>query len=182
MSVYGVIGRWIKSSHWTQWAISRSSQCSMTGLVYNGWYVLSVCEIVYPYIGNVLFNGALNTFYLQLYGAGHMVKDYSARKEACSHHYIGYSFWLAARVLLYAPSHRQDSTYTTAFVTPVMEHWLEKEIAQLVHHKGSIQQPIAPWVDTVPRSYISLIFILALGLERWEKNPNINPDQTVRCC
>ena len=24
---------------------------------------------------------------------------------------MGYSFWLAARVLLYAPSHRQDSTY-----------------------------------------------------------------------
>ena len=25
--------------------------------------------------------------------------------------YMGYSFWLAVRVLLYAPSHRQDSTY-----------------------------------------------------------------------
>ena len=29
-------------------------------------------------------------------------------------------------------------THTTAFVTPVMEHWLEQEIAQLVHHEGSI--------------------------------------------
>ena len=27
--------------------------------------------------GNVLFNDALNTFYLWLYGAGHMVKDHS---------------------------------------------------------------------------------------------------------
>ena len=27
--------------------------------------------------GNVLFNDALNTFYLRLYGVGHMVKDYS---------------------------------------------------------------------------------------------------------
>ena len=27
--------------------------------------------------GNVLFNDALNTFYLQLYGVGHMVKDHS---------------------------------------------------------------------------------------------------------
>ena len=26
-----------------------------------------------------------------------------------------------------------DSAHTTAFVTPVMEHWLEREIAQLVH-------------------------------------------------
>ena len=24
-------------------------------------------------------------------------------------------------------------THTTAFVTPVVEHWLEREIAQLVH-------------------------------------------------
>ena len=27
--------------------------------------------------GNALFNDALNTFYLQLYGIGHMVKDHS---------------------------------------------------------------------------------------------------------
>ena len=25
-------------------------------------------------------------------------------------------------------------THTTAFVTPVVEHWLEREIAQWVHH------------------------------------------------
>ena len=27
--------------------------------------------------GNVLFNDSLNTFYLRLYGVGHMVKDHS---------------------------------------------------------------------------------------------------------
>ena len=27
--------------------------------------------------GNVLFNDALNTFYLRLYGVGHMVNDHS---------------------------------------------------------------------------------------------------------
>ena len=27
--------------------------------------------------GNFLFNDALNTFYLRLYGVGHMVKDHS---------------------------------------------------------------------------------------------------------
>ena len=31
--------------------------------------------------GNVLFNDALNTFYLQLYGVGHMVKEHSYSKE-----------------------------------------------------------------------------------------------------
>ena len=34
-------------------------------------------------------------------------------------------------------------THTTAFVTPFVKHWLEREIAQWVHHEESIQQPIA---------------------------------------
>ena len=50
--------------------------------------------------GNVLFNDARNTFYLQLYGVRHRVKDHS---DSCGH--MGYSFRLAASVLLYAPSH-----------------------------------------------------------------------------
>ena len=48
----------------------------------------------------------------------------------CRH--IGYSYRLAARVLLYAPSHRQDNTYHGLCYTSV-EHWLEREIAQWVH-------------------------------------------------
>ena len=52
--------------------------------------------------GNVLFNDALNSFYLWLYGVGHMVKYHSDSERGN----IGYSFRLAARVLLYAPSHR----------------------------------------------------------------------------
>ena len=38
-------------------------------------------------------------------------------------------------------------THTTAFVTTVVEHWLKREIAQCVHHKGSIRRPIAPWAN-----------------------------------
>ena len=61
--------------------------------------------------GNVLFNDALNTFYLQLYGVGHMVKDHSDSEKGTRCRHMGYSFLLTARVILYAPSHRQDSTY-----------------------------------------------------------------------
>ena len=39
--------------------------------------------------------------------------------------------------------------HTTAFVTPVMVLWLEWEIAQWVHHEGSILQPITPWANTL---------------------------------
>ena len=38
--------------------------------------------------------------------------------------------------------------YTTAFVIPVMELWLE--IAEWIHHEGLILWPIAPWPDTLP--------------------------------
>ena len=31
-----------------------------------------------------------------------------------------------------------------AFVTPIVEHWLEREITQWVRHEGLIRQPIAP--------------------------------------
>ena len=41
-----------------------------------------------------------------------MVKDHSDRSEETRYcHYMGYSFRLAAMVLLYTPSYRQDSTY-----------------------------------------------------------------------
>ena len=69
-----------------------------------------ICICVYPCFcvvkeGNVLFNDALNTFYLRLYGIRHMVKDHldSERGNLLPPH--GLLF------LLYAPSHRQDSTY-----------------------------------------------------------------------
>ena len=42
-----------------------------TGSVGGASFIHIVKEI------NVLFNDALNTFYLQLYNVGHMVKDYS---------------------------------------------------------------------------------------------------------
>ena len=70
-----------------------------------------------------VFNDPLNTremFYLTTHST-HFIYGYMAseiwlrtilivRKETrCSH--IGYSYRLTARVLLYAPSHRQDNTY-----------------------------------------------------------------------
>ena len=54
-------------------------------------------------------------FILRLYGIGHMVKDHSDSERG---NHMGYSFRLAARVLFYASSHRQDNT-------PVVEHWLD---------------------------------------------------------
>ena len=35
-------------------------------------------------------------------------------------------------------------THTTAFVIPVMDHWVGEEIAQWVYHEELIRQPITP--------------------------------------
>ena len=55
---------------------------------------------------------------------------------------MGYSFQVEARGILYVPSHRL-AVHTTAFVIPVVEHWLDWEIVQWVHHKGSIQRTMS---------------------------------------
>ena len=48
-------------------------------------------------------------------------------------------------------------THTTVFVTPVVEHWLEREIAQWVHHmKDRSDDPSHDERTPLPRSYISL--------------------------
>ena len=128
--------------------------------------------------GNVLFNDALNTFYLRLYGVRHMVKDDSdsekreremfyltthsthfiygymasdiwlrtilivRKKTRCRH--IGYSFRLTARVLLYAPSHIQDSTYHGRCYTSRGALAGTRNSSMGSPHEGSIRRPIAP--------------------------------------
>ena len=40
--------------------------------------------------------------------------------------------------------HQTDRiAHTTAFVTPVVEHWMEREIAQWVHH----EQMLLEWMN-----------------------------------
>ena len=46
-------------------------------------------------------------------------------------------------------------THTTAFITPVVEHWLEREIAQWFHHEGS-DNPSHHERTLLTLSYISL--------------------------
>ena len=93
---------------------------------------------------NVLFNDALNTFYLRLYGVRHMVKTILiVRKETRCRH-ISYSYRLAARVLLYAPSHRQDNTYHGLYYTSRGTLAGTRNSSMRPPHEGSIRRPIAP--------------------------------------
>ena len=95
-------------------------------------WVLSILDVYQgKKEGNVLFNGTLNTFYLRLYGVRHMVKDHSDSERGPSCHHMGYSLQLTARVF-YMHHPTDGIAHTTVFVTPVVEHWLEQEIAQWV--------------------------------------------------
>ena len=109
--------------------------------------------------GNVLFNDALNTFYLRLYGVGHMVKDHSDSERGNPMPPYGLLFPISSKVFfLYASSNRQDST---AFVTSVVEHWLEREIAQWVHPMKDRSDDRSHHERTLlPRSYTSLQIVI----------------------
>ena len=66
------------------------------------------------------------------------------RKETRCRH-IGYSFRLTARVLLYAPSHRQDSTYHGLCYTSHGALAGTRNSSMGPPHEGSIWRPTAPW-------------------------------------
>ena len=114
----------------------------------------------------ILFNDAFNTFYLRLYGVRHMVKD------------IGYSYRLTARVLLYAPSHRQDNTYHGLCYISRGALAGARNSSMGPPHAGSIRRPIAPRANALPLSYVSLfnahVSIYSLSplrrLHRWERD------------
>ena len=65
------------------------------------------------------------------------------RKETHCRH-IGYSFRLTARVLLYAPSHRQDNTYHGLCYTSRGALAGMRNSSMGPPHEGSIRRPTAP--------------------------------------
>ena len=75
------------------------------------------------------------------YMASDMVKDHSDSEKGNllpPHFIYGYSYRLTASaprfIQFFYQHHPTDRmTHTTAFVIPVVEHWLEREIAQWVH-------------------------------------------------
>ena len=66
------------------------------------------------------------------------------RKETHCRH-IGYSFRLTARFFLYAPPHRQDSTYHGLCYTSREALAGTRNSSMGSPHEVSIRRPIAPW-------------------------------------
>ena len=70
------------------------------------------------------------------------------RKETRCRH-LGYSFRLTARVLLYAPYHRQDSTYHGLCYTSRGALAGTRNSSMGSPHEGLIRWPIAPWANAL---------------------------------
>ena len=77
------------------------------------------------------------------------------RKETRCRH-IDCSYRLTARVLLYAPSHRQDNTYHGLCNTSRGALAGTRNSSMGPPHEGSIRRPIAPWANALPLSYVPL--------------------------
>ena len=111
--------------------------------------------MMYRMEGNVLFNDALNTFYLRLYGIRHMVKDHSDSEKGnpLLPHRLLFTINSKGSFICTIPDR---IAHTTAFVTPVVGQWLEREIAQWVHHMKDRSDNTSHQKRTpLPRSYIT---------------------------
>ena len=91
------------------------------------------------------------------------------RKETRCRH-IGYSFRLTARVLLYALSHRQDSTYHDLCYTSRGGLAGTRNRSMGSPHEGSIRRPIAPWANALTTElsvFECRINVVALATMEW---------------
>ena len=96
-------------------------------------------------------------FILRLYGVGHMVKNHSDSERGNLLPPHGLLFPISSKGSFFMHHPTDRIAHTTAFVTPVVEHWLEREIAQWVHPmKDRSDDPSHHERMLLPQSYISL--------------------------
>ena len=104
-------------------------------------------------------------FYLTMHSThsiyGYMASDIWLRtilivREETRCRHIGYCYRLTARVLLYAPSHRQDNTYHSLCYTSRGTLAGTRNSSMGPPHEGSIRRLIAPWANALPLSQVPL--------------------------
>ena len=84
-----------------------------------------------------------------------------------------YSFWLAAKVLLYASSHRQDNTYHDLCYTSCGALAGTRNSSMGRPHEGSIRRPIAPWANALTTELHLASRKGPLFMSRWSTGYNI---------
>ena len=127
----------------------------------------------------VFVEGRKEMFYLTTHST-HFIYGYMAsdiwlrtilivRKEIRCRH-IGYSLRLTARVILYAPSHRQDSTYHGLCYTSRGALAGTRKISMCSPHEWSIRRPIAPWANalTTELHLAPLVFVMTILVDGFD--------------
>ena len=121
------------------------SMCFMTEIRLSSKHSSIACYYAYP------ISTEREMFYLTTHST-HLIYGYMAsdiwlrtilivRKETRCRH-IGYSYRFTARVLLYAPSHRQDNTYHGLCYTSHGALAGTRNSSMDPPHEGSIRRPI----------------------------------------
>ena len=83
-----------------------------------------------------------STHFIYGYMASDMVKDHSHSERVNPLPPHGLLFPISSKGYFICIHTTDRITHTTAFVIPVVEHWLEREIAQCFHNERSIRRPI----------------------------------------
>ena len=69
--------------------------------------------------------------------------------EHCLQKITAVSIIIVSVLMVWSSSCLQMTHITIFFVTSVVEHWINRELGQWVHHEGSIGRPIAPRADAL---------------------------------
>ena len=105
---------------------------------------------------DVLFNDALNTFYLRLYGVRHMVKDHSDSEKGNPLPPHRLLFSTNSKGSFICTSHRQDNTHHGLCYTSRGTLAGARNSSMGPPHEGSIRRPTVPWANALPLSYVPL--------------------------
>ena len=134
---------------------TRNSSMGMIIIIYRYYYIQREREREFFYL----------TTHSTHFIYGYMASDIwlrtilTVRKETRCRH-IGYSYLLTARVLLYAPSHRQDNIYHGLCYTSRGALAETRNSSMGPPHEGSIRRPIALWANYYIQMMMTLYHVV----------------------
>ena len=130
------------ASRFLLYASSHRQDSTYHGLYYTSRAVVAGTKLL---IGSTMRDRSENCALLCLYilvDTWYWTTQIRSEETRCRH--MGYSFRLASRFLLYASSHRQDTTYHSLCYTSRGALAKTRNSSMGPPHEGSIRRPIAP--------------------------------------
>ena len=134
-------------------------------LTIDSWRLHTVYSIKCQREREMFYLTTHSTHFIYGYMASDMVTDHSDSEKRNPLPHIGYSYRLTSRVLLYAPSHRQDNTYHSLCYTSRGALAWTRNSSMGPPHEGLIRRPTAPWANALPLSYALLPSVIEFLIE-----------------